>query len=217
MTGPGDEEPDLTVESSGSASEKQPEVEAPQDDDLYGVSEPEASPPDVVIGERTPVWFAAAVGAEREGPMSLLEIRRRIASGTLTGEGLVWKSGMAAWTPAQQVPELFETDAAPPQSSSPPVPAGLPARPSDFLGRLDDLLAHPTVFRTAGRISAGLALVIFVVSISLWYWNATWFTGAAFFALIFLVSEAAGAILEALGRVESHISASRESEERPRQ
>ena len=213
MTSPGDEKPDPTGESSGPGPESPPQAEAPRNDDLYGVSEPEPSPPDLGIGERTPVWFAAAVGGEREGPLSLLEMRRRIASGELTGESLVWTSGMAAWTPAQQVPELFDTDTASQQSSSPPRKP--PAGPSDFLRKLDAPLAHPAVFRTAGRISAGLSLVIFVVSISLWYWHATWFTGAVFFALIFLVGEAAGAILEAVGRIESSLEGQQKSEERP--
>jgi len=217
MTDRGDEKADPTNGSSGPGPEDGLEAEIPQDDELYAVSEPEPAPPDLAIGETTPVWFAAAADGRREGPLSLLEMKQRVTSGKLTGESLIWKGGMSVWTPAQQVPELFEPLTASQQSPPPSAPRSPPAGPAGLLKKLDELLAHPTVFRMAGRISAGLALVIFAVSILLWYWGLTWFTGAAIFAVIFLVGEAAGAILEALGRIESQTSAQRESEEGPRQ
>jgi len=57
------------------------------------------------------------------------------------------------------------------------------------------------------RVSAALAAIIFVVSLLLWYWKYTWFTGAVFFALVFVVGEAAGAILSAVGRIEKKLGA----------
>ena len=46
--------------------------------------------------------------------------------GQITPETLVWSQGMAAWTPAIQVPQLAELFAAPP----PPPPVAPPAPPA---------------------------------------------------------------------------------------
>jgi len=48
------------------------------------------------------IWFYA-VGNERRGPVDEATLGR---PGTLTPETLVWKHGMAGWTPAASVPEL---------------------------------------------------------------------------------------------------------------
>lgn len=40
------------------------------------------------------------------GPFPMEELRHRIQNGLLTGESLVWSSGMANWTPAAEVPAL---------------------------------------------------------------------------------------------------------------
>ena len=46
------------------------------------------------------------------GPLSLLQMQDRIASGQLLAEDLVWKEGTPQWVAAREIPELF---AAPPQ------------------------------------------------------------------------------------------------------
>ena len=104
MTDPGDEKSGPSNEPSGSGPEKQPEVTSPPSEDLYSVSEPEPDPPDLAVGETMPVWFAATAEGQREGPLSLAEMKQRIASGRLTGENLVWKGGMQVWTAAKAVP-----------------------------------------------------------------------------------------------------------------
>jgi membrane protease subunit (stomatin/prohibitin family) len=48
----------------------------------------------------TDAWFYA-VGSERRGPVSASALR-----GGITAETLVWRRGMAEWTPASAVPEL---------------------------------------------------------------------------------------------------------------
>ena len=59
-------------------------------------------------------FFIALDGAQ-SGPHPLDALRGRVADGTLTRETLAWKQGMAAWTPAGEVPELAALfDAAPP-------------------------------------------------------------------------------------------------------
>lgn len=47
-----------------------------------------------------------AVDNSQAGPFSDEELVKLIQGGILTPEVLVWKSGMAAWTPADQVPDV---------------------------------------------------------------------------------------------------------------
>jgi membrane protease subunit (stomatin/prohibitin family) len=50
-------------------------------------------------------WFLG-VGGQQQGPFDGDALAAQARAGTLTAETLVWKNGMAAWTPAQDVPEL---------------------------------------------------------------------------------------------------------------
>jgi hypothetical protein len=59
-----------------------------------------------------------AVGGAQTGPHDMDALRAHVAAGTLTRETLVWKQGMAAWTPASGVAELASLFPATP----PPLP-----------------------------------------------------------------------------------------------
>jgi hypothetical protein len=61
-----------------------------------------SSPPPIPGG----VMFHVAVGQSQTGPYDLAALRNQVAQGQLTRSTLVWKSGMAQWTQAGQVPEL---------------------------------------------------------------------------------------------------------------
>lgn len=50
--------------------------------------------------------FFVAVDGKQAGPFGVDALRGQASGGQLTRETLVWKQGMAAWTPAGQVPEL---------------------------------------------------------------------------------------------------------------
>src|SRR4051794_3319398 len=50
-------------------------------------------------------WFVG-VGGQQQGPFDGDALSAQARAGTLTPSTLVWKNGMAAWTPAQDVPEL---------------------------------------------------------------------------------------------------------------
>jgi membrane protease subunit (stomatin/prohibitin family) len=50
--------------------------------------------------------FFAAIGGKQQGPFDLGALQQQAAQGGLTRETLVWKQGMAEWTPAGQVAEL---------------------------------------------------------------------------------------------------------------
>ena len=61
------------------------------------------------------------------GPYDMGQMQLGIQNGQVTGQTLVWANGMAAWSPAQSVPELQALFAAPPPmpptgATPPPVP-----------------------------------------------------------------------------------------------
>ncbi|MBL4847497.1 MAG: SPFH domain-containing protein [Planctomycetes bacterium] len=70
----------------------------------------------------TPVTFHAAIGGTQQGPFDVAALQGLLAQGQLTPETLVWRNGMAAWTPAAQVAELGQVFAAAP----PPLPSMAP-------------------------------------------------------------------------------------------
>lgn len=69
-----------------------------------------------------PLPYAAAyhiaVGGKQVGPLDMSALQQKVAAGELTAATLVWKQGMAQWTPAQNVAELAALFAAAP----PPLP-----------------------------------------------------------------------------------------------
>jgi hypothetical protein len=75
-------------------------------------------------------WYYSANNAQM-GPISASELRKLALNGTLKPTDLVWKDGMAEWTPAQSIKGLF----APPPATAPkpvaerPTPASGPALP----------------------------------------------------------------------------------------
>ena len=66
-------------------------------------------------------------GGNPGGPYNMAQMQQGIQGGQVTGQTLVWAEGMAAWSPAQTVPELQALFAAPPpmpptNPTPPPVP-----------------------------------------------------------------------------------------------
>ena len=53
------------------------------------------------------MWFYAKDG-EQHGPVEAEDIRNRLKSGELSNETLVWREGMAQWSPLGEVLELRE-------------------------------------------------------------------------------------------------------------
>jgi membrane protease subunit (stomatin/prohibitin family) len=64
------------------------------------------------------VQFHVAVGSQSSGPFDIAALKQQVQSGQLTRETLVWKEGMAQWTPAGDVPELSSLFSSVP----PPIP-----------------------------------------------------------------------------------------------
>jgi membrane protease subunit (stomatin/prohibitin family) len=69
-------------------------------------------------------WYLG-VGGRQVGPVAPDDLGARLAAGELTRETLVWRQGMASWTPAGDVPELQPVFASVP----PPLPPTLPPTP----------------------------------------------------------------------------------------
>jgi hypothetical protein len=65
------------------------------------------------------VWHIA-VNGQTTGPITMPQLAQAIATGQVTPETLVWTPGMAAWTPAGQVPQLAGQFAATPPPPPPP-------------------------------------------------------------------------------------------------
>ena len=76
-------------------------------------------------------WYYAAGGAEQVGPISAAQLVELFQAGTLTGDTLVWRTGLSNWQPLQQsFEELGLRHAAPLPPALPPPPTAAPPRPS---------------------------------------------------------------------------------------
>jgi len=62
--------------------------------------------------------YHVAVNGQQQGPFDMGTIKNMITSGQMTPETLIWAAGMAAWTPAKDVPEVSSAFGAVP----PPIP-----------------------------------------------------------------------------------------------
>ena len=85
----------------------------------FGQAQPAAAAPVAAAPPPPPVaqWHMAS-GGQAVGPLSLAQLGEAAASGRLQATTLVWTAGMAAWTPAGQIPQLAAILGAAP----PPVP-----------------------------------------------------------------------------------------------
>ncbi|MDG4833816.1 SPFH domain-containing protein [Solwaraspora sp. WMMD1047] len=79
-----------------------------------GAVAPGGGPPPLPTQEQ---WYAG-IGGQQQGPFDRAGLAERVSGGAVTGTTLVWKAGMAAWTPAGELPELAPLLA----SAPPPLP-----------------------------------------------------------------------------------------------
>jgi hypothetical protein len=75
-------------------------------------------------------WYYSS-GGQQNGPVPLERLRELVYSGTLKARDLVWKQGMAQWSPLSSVPDLFPPagggSPSGPAYSGPPPPRQQPA------------------------------------------------------------------------------------------
>jgi hypothetical protein len=67
-----------------------------------GQARPAASPPPL---PPSPAFFVGVDG-KAQGPFDIAALAQRVRDGVLRADTLVWREGMAAWTPAAQVAEV---------------------------------------------------------------------------------------------------------------
>lgn len=83
--------------------------------------QPAAAPPQAPAGPpplpQADQWYIG-VNGQQQGPYDVNGLSQQVAAGTLTRATLAWKSTMAQWTPAGEIPELASLFAA----SPPPLP-----------------------------------------------------------------------------------------------
>lgn len=85
-----------------------------------------------------------------------------------------------------------------PKRQPPPLRSTSNQISDEVMEPLDRLFSRPVFFRIVARCSAVLSASILLGSVLLTFFGHSWFEGAAILALIFVVGEAAAAILEAL-------------------
>jgi hypothetical protein len=76
------------------------------------------------------------IGGQQYGPYDYNTLKQFVPTKQLTAQTMVWQQGMAAWTPAGQVPELqalfapVAPVAPPPMPGTPSAPAAPPMPPA---------------------------------------------------------------------------------------
>jgi hypothetical protein len=75
-------------------------------------------------------WYFSKGGTQM-GPVSLDELRAKIASGEVTGADMVWREGFPDWKPASEIPELAVLRVVPQPMAVAPQP-GVPAQASPY-------------------------------------------------------------------------------------
>jgi hypothetical protein len=99
-------------------------------------------------------WHAIIDGQQTE-PISLGDLRQRIAAGSVKPEDLVWTEGMEQWVKAHTVKELFPDANVP--SAQPPYPLQLPNAPGAVTSLVCGIIGM--VFACAGLVLGIIAIM----------------------------------------------------------
>lgn len=78
------------------------------------------APPPMPVAE---TWYVSLNG-QQSPPLQLAQVHHYVQAGQVTRQSMVWKTGMPAWAPAWQVPELSHLF--PSAGGPPPMPPGPP-------------------------------------------------------------------------------------------
>lgn len=108
-------------------------------------------------------WYYARNGNDRQGPVPETDIRNLIAQGQLQPDDLLWREGLAAWTPLRDLAEFRSTP-----SAAPAIPAAAPDRvavPAGLSGWMTFngivvILSGLTYITTCFALPTGVLLVI---------------------------------------------------------
>lgn len=208
-------EPRLPPSGAPLPDEHRGELAAGGDEEIFELADDQpaaqpaaesSEPPKVKGAEAVAEWYFAQPGGQPQGPFTLAEMQRRVASGQLRPADMVWCRAIGSWAPMREVEILHGPATA---GAPPPLLRGQRAGASwtlstsgaeTLLAAVDRFFARPLVYRVIGRVCAVVGVVVVVFSLALLWIGIHWFTGALVLGLIFVVGEAAGAILEAIER-----------------
>ncbi|GHC63789.1 DUF4190 domain-containing protein [Roseibacillus persicicus] len=109
------------------------------------------------------MWFYAKNG-EQHGPVEADDLRSRLKSGDLSNGTLVWREGMAQWTPLGEVLELREpvpaaTVEAAPAGETESVPSPSQPQPATRMVQPSPQLVAPVQQNTMALVSMILGIV----------------------------------------------------------
>lgn len=136
-------------------------------------------------------WHLGMPDGKQEGPLTLDDLRARVRKGDMSAESLVWRKGMAQWTPAGQQPELAKVLASDGTAS---VVKEIAAK--SLQSQRPWMTARR--FRFVGRICAILAALGVLASMSLSLFGKSYIAGSLQLGLAFLVCEGVATILDRL-------------------
>lgn len=107
-------------------------------------------------------WYYARQGNDRQGPVPEAEIRNLMAQGQLQPDDLLWREGLAAWTPLRDLAEFKSAPVA-----APAIPASIdrvavPAGLSGWMAfnGIVVILSGLTYITTCFALPTGVLLVI---------------------------------------------------------
>ena len=97
-------------------------------------------------------WYYARNGTDRQGPVSETELRNLIAQGQVQPDDVLWREGMAAWTPLR---DLAEFRSLTPSTHTLPAPPPTPVERVDVPAGLSGWMAFNGIL----IILSGLAYI----------------------------------------------------------
>lgn len=120
---------------------------------------------------RTHMEWYYSKNSQQQGPVSLDELKGKLAAGEVSKTDLVWHDGMADWTPAGQVADLAATsypqnegvyskDSAASYPSAPPVPASTSA-----VGTVPNYLWQSIVVTIFCCLPFGIAAIVYAAKV----------------------------------------------------
>jgi len=142
-------------------------------------------------------WFAASDTTQPSGPVSIVEIRKRIAAGDLSTDSLVWCRDMPEWVPIADrfdIPTSAGIDDEIAQQP-PSLPGSLKhSSVSDFLESVGTWNPTAYLVRVVARGFLAFGLLTMVVSLVLLPFGISWFSGGLQILLIATVLELIAAV-----------------------
>lgn len=144
-------------------------------------------------------WYASTDSSQPLGPVSSLEIRKRISSGEIDSTFLVWHNGMRSWVHIADHFDFPTPASSPSESPLPPPLPGISLSHStpDILDLVGNWQPSDFLLRCLARFTIAFGLLMIALSLVLAPFGMSWFSGALQIILIGSVLELAGVVRSA--------------------